>query len=51
MQKNSILRNNSILLFKNKISNIYYNNNNNLIISNIDKMINTIKHFPPANKE
>jgi len=51
MQKNSILRNNSILLFKNKISNIYYNNNNNLIISNINKMINTIKHFPPANKE
>ena len=51
MQKNSILRNNSILLFKNKISNIYYNNNNNLIFSNIEKMINTVKHFPPANKE
>ena len=51
MQKNSILRNNSILLFKKKISNIYYNNNNNLILSNIEKMINTVKHFPPANKE
>ncbi len=51
MQKNSILRNNYILLFKNKISNIYYNNNNNLILSNIEKTIDTVKHFPPANKE
>ena len=38
------------LLFNNKISNDYYNNNN-LMLSDKERIINNIKHIPPANKE
>jgi len=50
MQKNSFFKNKYILLFKNKISNVYYKDNYS-ISSNIRKNIGNIKHFPPANKE
>ena len=50
MQKKNFFKNKYILLFNNKISNVYYKDNYS-ISSNVKKNIGNIKHFPPANKE